>query len=93
VLLGQPVQPVPAVARLVIVALEAPALQALVVRLAGLSQLLSDTAPFWVLLGSGFVFKEWDPWRSRPRFRLEPPPTVDQVGRVRVDVVPKGNTT
>jgi len=43
--------------------------------------------------GSGLIWKIYDLFRSRPRFKLDPRPSLDQARRVRIDVVQSGATT
>jgi hypothetical protein len=43
-----------------------------------------------IIGGSGLIWKLVDLWRSRPRFKFDAPPTIDQQGRVRVVVLQKG---
>ena len=46
-----------------------------------------------VIVGPGAVWKIFELLRSRPRFKLDPPPSIDQARRVRIDIVQRGNTT
>ena len=41
---------------------------------------------------AGGSWKLVELWRSRPRFIVDPPPSIDQASRVRVDLFQKGTT-